>query len=230
MRIATWRRKTRTGFLLALGMLALACHPNGFVTPEVDQLSLVGGVAVQVQLPGKPDPGSLRVTLDGADVTGSLLRSHRIVEGVLAVPAAGPHQLEVFALLGGDDFGASRSFETFFSRSSASTRSDFVIRPDGPLPFTCSRSNPSSLAMRRATGVARTPSASGSCVSSSCRCCSTSVVRIAPAGPLPSSSARSTFFSPASRRARGVASSLPSGGAKGASTCGPGTAGGSACS
>ena len=122
---------------------------------------------------------------------------------------------------------ASRSLLCACSRFQCESRSDLVMRPPGPLPFTASRSVPRSLAMRSASGVARIPSLSGACPSSWARYASMSLATIAPLGPLPVSSERSIDFSSARRRARGVARMRPSSWTSGAATRGPDGADGS---
>jgi hypothetical protein len=85
-----------------IGALALAVLPSlapvcgggiEILGPEPGQLSLVGGVAASVRLPADADGGTLRVELDGADVTAFLPLVGQDAQGVLPGVGEGWHEL-----------------------------------------------------------------------------------------------------------------------------------------
>jgi len=112
----------RTG-LLALLLGALLFTGAGcrvgmtFLSPLPGQLSLAADVAVALALPAGLVPGSLRVHLDGADVTPGFEGGRLLVRAVLPAVAAGQHMLVAdgrarFLFFFTRPVRAARSFET----------------------------------------------------------------------------------------------------------------------
>ncbi len=95
------RRPRRLGVTLLCcllaGSLALDCEEEadffGFTLPIAEQLSLAGDVPVQLGLPLGSDPGSLRVELDGVDVTAAFSVVERKAAATLPGVGPGVHEL-----------------------------------------------------------------------------------------------------------------------------------------
>jgi len=112
----------RTG-LLALLLGALLFTGAGcrgglvFLSPLPSQLSLAGDVTASLVLPPGLVPGSLRVLLDGADVTSAFQGGRLRLRAVLPAVGAGQHMLVAeararFLFFFTQPVGAVRSFET----------------------------------------------------------------------------------------------------------------------
>ncbi|MFN8642352.1 MAG: hypothetical protein U0802_12115 [Candidatus Binatia bacterium] len=80
------------------------------IDPADGLLVPAGTVAVRIALPAGVDAGSLRVSLDRADVTGELVIGADEVSGALAA-AAGAHELQVEVEVGGAAQAASARFD-----------------------------------------------------------------------------------------------------------------------
>jgi hypothetical protein len=79
---------------LTTGVTCEGTHPSfRFLSPQAGQLSLVGTVAATLEIPPQIRPGSLFVTLDGADVSASFAAGAGSASASLAGVAAGPHTL-----------------------------------------------------------------------------------------------------------------------------------------
>jgi len=80
--------------LSSLGVGACGLPGFRFVTPKPSQLSLAGDVAASLLVPRRAVPGSLAITLDGADVTDAFAGGGRILGGSLLNVQPGAHRLE----------------------------------------------------------------------------------------------------------------------------------------
>jgi len=80
--------------LSSLGVGACGHATFRFVTPKQSQLSLAGDVAAKLLLPRRAVPGTLAITLDGADVTSAFAASGKLLVGTLPNVQPGSHRLE----------------------------------------------------------------------------------------------------------------------------------------
>jgi len=96
-------RKRVGGLWLSIAVLVLGADVAGahgrprveLVAPEEGQLSLVGPVALEIELPPAAKRGEVVVRVDGAPVDPALARDHTTLTGTLAGLGAGRHTLEV---------------------------------------------------------------------------------------------------------------------------------------
>jgi len=104
--------------LAAVTVLGLRCpqleeSDSLILRPPADALVLVGDVKVRVQLPADALPGSLSVSLDGADITGLLSLVGPIADAQVPVGDAGWHEIVATVGLGGGGISSQTlAFET----------------------------------------------------------------------------------------------------------------------
>lgn len=121
---------------------AARCTPGPHIlVPVAGQLSSVGIVPVRIELPADAEAGTLRVLLDGRDVTQSLgPPAPGVVAGALDVPTPGWHELRASAKRAGSlgvRLGMRVAFETVALREAE--RCDVLNDAACLLPYPSSR-------------------------------------------------------------------------------------------
>ncbi len=99
--------------LVSFSIVSCGVPPLAWLSPEPDQLSLSAALTAEIQLPDDAVATTLRVELDGLDVSGEFSAASGVASATLNGLAPGPHTLHAQVdLSGGGDQQADVSFET----------------------------------------------------------------------------------------------------------------------